>query len=65
LEDFAEELRPHVNSIATQLLVTFRTVTFEGSIGLVNLLQAVACSAKGMTPRFCPGVTFRYQGIAA
>ena len=29
-------------------LVTFHTVAFEGSIGLVNILQAPASAAKGL-----------------
>ena len=33
-------------------LITFHTVAFEGSIGLVNLLQARGSSARASTPPF-------------
>ena len=34
-------------------LVTFHTVAFEGSIGLVNILQALRCSGKATRRPSC------------
>jgi len=45
-------------------LVTFHTVAFEGSIGLVNLLQAVRLQRKGFATSvllYGPGVTLGVQ----
>lgn len=45
-------------------LVTFHTVAFEGSIGLVNLLQAVRLQRKGYDTSillYGPGVTLGIQ----
>src|SRR6201992_981192 len=45
-------------------LVTFHTVAFEGSIGLVNLLQAVRLKRKGFETSillYGPGVTLGVQ----
>jgi uncharacterized repeat protein (TIGR04044 family) len=45
-------------------LVTFHTVAFEGSIGLVNLLQAVRLQRKGYETSillYGPGVTLGVQ----
>lgn len=45
-------------------LVTFHTVAFEGSIGLVNLLQAVRLHRKGFETSvllYGPGVTLGVQ----
>jgi len=45
-------------------LVTFHTVAFEGSIGLVNLLQAVRLQRKGFETSillYGPGVTLGVQ----
>ncbi|MGI4856220.1 MAG: MSMEG_0572/Sll0783 family nitrogen starvation response protein [Janthinobacterium lividum] len=45
-------------------LVTFHTVAFEGSIGLVNMLQATRLQRKGFTTSillYGPGVTLGIQ----
>jgi uncharacterized repeat protein (TIGR04044 family) len=45
-------------------LVTFHTVAFEGSIGLVNILQAVRLARKGYETSillYGPGVTLGVQ----
>ncbi len=45
-------------------LVTFHTVAFEGSIGLVNILQALRLQRKGFTTTillYGPGVTLGVQ----
>jgi uncharacterized repeat protein (TIGR04044 family) len=45
-------------------LITFHTVAFEGSIGLVNLLQAVRLQRKGFQTSvllYGPGVTLGVQ----
>ena len=45
-------------------LVTFHTVAFEGSIGLVNLLQAIRLKRKGFETSvllYGPGVTLGVQ----
>ena len=54
LVDYEEKVFEDVKAEpGEKALVTFHTVAFEGSIGLVNMLQALACSAKASRPRCC------------
>jgi uncharacterized repeat protein (TIGR04044 family) len=61
LVDFEEKLFEDVKAEPGQkALVTFHTVAFEGSIGLVNLLQATRLQRKGFETSvllYGPGVT--------
>ena len=48
LVDYEEKVFPDVQAEpGEKALVTFHTVAFEGSIGLVNLLQATRLKKKG------------------
>jgi hypothetical protein len=52
--DYEEKVFPDVKAEpGEKALVTFHTVAFEGSIGLVNLLQATRLLRKDLKPRFC------------
>ena len=55
LVDYEEKVFEDVKAEpGEKALVTFHTVAFEGSIGLVNMLQALAsCSARVLRPRSC------------
>ncbi len=61
LVDYEEKVFEDVKAEAGQkALVTFHTVAFEGSIGLVNLLQATRLQRKGFETSillYGPGVT--------
>ena len=61
LVDYEEKVFPDVKADpGEKALVTFHTVAFEGSIGLVNLLQATRLQRKGFETSvllYGPGVT--------
>ena len=61
LVDYEEKVFPDVKADpGEKALVTFHTVAFEGSIGLVNLLQASRLITKGFETSvllYGPGVT--------
>jgi uncharacterized repeat protein (TIGR04044 family) len=65
LVDYEEKVFEDVKaSPGEKALVTFHTVAFEGSIGLVNLLQAVRLQRKGFETSvllYGPGVTLGVQ----
>lgn len=63
--DYEEKVFPDVKAEpGEKALVTFHTVAFEGSIGLVNLLQATRLIRKGFETSillYGPGVTLGLQ----
>ena len=63
--DYEEKVFPDVQAEpGEKALVTFHTVAFEGSIGLVNLLQATRLIRKGFETSvllYGPGVTLGVQ----
>ncbi|MGF1589729.1 MAG: MSMEG_0572/Sll0783 family nitrogen starvation response protein [Pleurocapsa sp.] len=63
--DYEEKVFPDVQAEpGEKALVTFHTVAFEGSIGLVNLLQATRLIRKGFETSvllYGPGVTLGIQ----
>lgn len=63
--DYEEKVFPDVQAESGEkALVTFHTVAFEGSIGLVNLLQATRLIRKGFETSvllYGPGVTLGVQ----
>ena len=65
LVDYEEKVFEDVKAEpGEKALVTFHTVAFEGSIGLVNLLQAVRLQRKGFETSvllYGPGVTLGIQ----
>jgi uncharacterized repeat protein (TIGR04044 family) len=65
LVDFEEKVFEDVKAEpGEKALVTFHTVAFEGSIGLVNLLQATRLQRKGFETAillYGPGVTLGVQ----
>lgn len=65
LVDYEEKVFEDVKAEpGEKALVTFHTVAFEGSIGLVNLLQAVRLQRKGFSTSvllYGPGVTLGVQ----
>lgn len=65
LVDYEEKVFPDVQADpGEKALVTFHTVAFEGSIGLVNLLQATRLLRKGFETSvllYGPGVTLGVQ----
>src|ERR1700758_2792120 len=65
LVDYEEKVFEDVKAgPGEKALVTFHTVAFEGSIGLVNLLQAVRLQRKGFETSillYGPGVTLGVQ----
>lgn len=65
LVDYEEKVFEDVKAEPGQkALVTFHTVAFEGSIGLVNLLQATRLQRKGFETSvllYGPGVTLGVQ----
>jgi uncharacterized repeat protein (TIGR04044 family) len=65
LVDYEEKVFEDVKAVpGEKALVTFHTVAFEGSIGLVNLLQAVRLQRKGFETSvllYGPGVTLGVQ----
>jgi len=65
LVDYEEKVFEDVKAEpGEKALVTFHTVAFEGSIGLVNLLQAVRLQRKGFETSvllYGPGVTLGVQ----
>jgi uncharacterized repeat protein (TIGR04044 family) len=65
LVDYEEKLFEDVKAEpGEKALVTFHTVAFEGSIGLVNLLQALRLQRKGFKTSvllYGPGVTLGVQ----
>lgn len=65
LVDYEEKVFPDVKAEpGEKALVTFHTVAFEGSIGLVNLLQATRLLRKGFETSvllYGPGVTLGLQ----
>jgi len=65
LVDYEEKVFPDVKADpGEKALVTFHTVAFEGSIGLVNLLQATRLNRKGFETSvllYGPGVTLGLQ----
>src|ERR1700681_4805267 len=65
LVDFEEKVFEDVKAApGEKALVTFHTVAFEGSIGLVNLLQAIRLQRKGFETSvllYGPGVTLGVQ----
>lgn len=65
LVDYEEKVFEDVKAEpGEQALVTFHTVAFEGSIGLVNLLQATRLNRKGFETSvllYGPGVTLGVQ----
>src|SRR6201999_741733 len=65
LVDYEEKVFEDVKAKAGEkALVTFHTVAFEGSIGLVNLLQALRLLRKGFETSvllYGPGVTLGVQ----
>jgi uncharacterized repeat protein (TIGR04044 family) len=65
LVDYEEKVFEDVKAKpGEKALVTFHTVAFEGSIGLVNLLQAVRLQRKGFETSvllYGPGVTLGVQ----
>jgi uncharacterized repeat protein (TIGR04044 family) len=65
LVDYEEKVFEDVKALpGEKALVTFHTVAFEGSIGLVNLLQALRLLRKGFKTTvllYGPGVTLGVQ----
>ena len=65
LVDYEEKVFPDIQAEpGEKALVTFHTVAFEGSIGLVNLLQATRLKKKGFETSillYGPGVTLGLQ----
>src|SRR4029077_2910559 len=65
LVDYEEKVFEDVKALpGEKALVTFHTVAFEGSIGLVNLLQALRLLRKGFATSillYGPGVTLGVQ----
>jgi uncharacterized repeat protein (TIGR04044 family) len=65
LVDYEEKVFEDVKALpGEKALVTFHTVAFEGSIGLVNLLQATRLQRKGFETSillYGPGVTLGVQ----
>ncbi len=65
LVDYEEKVFPDIKAEpGEKALVTFHTVAFEGSIGLVNLLQATRLLRKGFETSvllYGPGVTLGVQ----
>src|SRR5450631_4168400 len=65
LVDYEEKVFEDVKaSPGEKALVTFHTVAFEGSIGLVNILQALRLQRKGFKTAvllYGPGVTLGVQ----
>ncbi|MEM9771443.1 MAG: MSMEG_0572/Sll0783 family nitrogen starvation response protein [Cyanobacteria bacterium P01_D01_bin.73] len=65
LVDYEEKVFPDIQAEpGEKALVTFHTVAFEGSIGLVNLLQASRLISKGFETSillYGPGVTLGVQ----
>ena len=65
LVDYEEKVFEDVKADpGEKALVTFHTVAFEGSIGLVNLLQATRLQRKGFETSvllYGPGVTLGLQ----
>ena len=65
LVDYEEKVFPDIKAEpGEKALVTFHTVAFEGSIGLVNLLQATRLIRKGFDTSvllYGPGVTLGVQ----
>jgi uncharacterized repeat protein (TIGR04044 family) len=65
LVDYEEKVFEDVKaSPGEKALVTFHTVAFEGSIGLVNMLQAIRLQRKGFETSmllYGPGVTLGVQ----
>ncbi|NDJ19567.1 MSMEG_0572/Sll0783 family nitrogen starvation response protein [Myxacorys almedinensis] len=63
--DYEEKVFPDVKAEpGEKALVTFHTVAFEGSIGLVNMLQALRLLRKGFETSmllYGPGVTLGVQ----
>ena len=63
--DYEEKVFPDVKADpGEKALITFHTVAFEGSIGLVNLLQAKRLQRKGFETAvllYGPGVTLGVQ----
>ena len=63
--DYEEKVFPDVKAKpGEKALVTFHTVAFEGSIGLVNILQALRLLRKGFETSvllYGPGVTLGVQ----
>jgi len=63
--DYEEKVFPDIQAEpGEKALVTFHTVAFEGSIGLVNLLQALRLGRKGFETSillYGPGVTLGVQ----
>ncbi len=63
--DYEEKVFPDVKAKpGEKALVTFHTVAFEGSIGLVNILQAKRLQKKGFETSillYGPGVTLGIQ----
>jgi hypothetical protein len=52
--DYEEKVFPDVKAEpGEKALVTFHTVAFEGSIGLVNMLQSYACFVRALKPLCC------------
>ena len=68
LVDYEEKVFPDVQAEpGEKALVTFHTVAFEGSIGLVNLLQATRLIRKGFETSvllYGPGVTGAFRNWA-
>jgi uncharacterized repeat protein (TIGR04044 family) len=65
LVDYEEKVFPDVKAApGEKALVTFHTVAFEGSIGLVNMLQATRLQRKGFKTSvllYGPGVMLGVQ----
>ena len=65
LVDYEEKVFEDVKALpGEKALVTFHTVAFEGSIGLVNILQALRLLRKGFKTTvllYGPGVTLGVQ----
>ncbi|RTL02164.1 MAG: MSMEG_0572 family nitrogen starvation response protein, partial [Lysobacterales bacterium] len=65
LVDYEEKVFEDVKAApGEKALVTFHTVAFEGSVGLVNLLQATRLQRKGYETTillYGPGVTLGVQ----
>jgi uncharacterized repeat protein (TIGR04044 family) len=65
LVDYEQKVFPDVKAApGEKALITFHTVAFEGSIGLVNLLQATRLQRKGFKTSvllYGPGVTLGVQ----
>ncbi|MEO0378118.1 MAG: MSMEG_0572/Sll0783 family nitrogen starvation response protein, partial [Cyanobacteria bacterium P01_A01_bin.17] len=63
--DYEEKVFPDIQADpGEKALVTFHTIAFEGSIGLVNLLQATRLIRKGFDTSvllYGPGVTLGIQ----